>query len=59
MDQIEFIFDNNWIKECGGPWGSQIVLAAKSHQEHIDNNKNFDWSINVSYRGLNKITKIY
>ena len=59
MDQIESLLDNDWTRKCGGPWGSQIVSAAKPHQDHIDNIKNFVRRICVSYRSLNKITKIY
>ena len=32
MHLIKSLLDNDWIKGCGGPWGSQIVLAAKPHQ---------------------------
>ena len=36
-----------------------ILLAAKPHQEHVTNIKEFIWWMRVSYRGLNKVTKIY
>ena len=36
-----------------------IVLTAKPHQEHINNIKHFIWRICVSYRGLNKVTKLF
>ena len=39
--------------------GSQVVLAAKPHQEHVHDIKKFVWRKCISYRGLNKITKIY
>ena len=41
MDQISSLLANDWIEECGGAWGSMIVLAAKPHQEHIDDIKKF------------------
>ena len=39
MEQISSLLDNSWISKCEGSWGSQIVLAIKPHQEHIDNIK--------------------
>ena len=57
LEQISSLLDNDWIEECGGAWGSMIVLAAKPHQEHIEDIKNFIWRMCVSYRGLNKVTK--
>ena len=39
--------------------GSQVVLAAKPHQEHVHDIKKFVWRKCISYHGLNKITKIY
>ena len=59
MSQISSLLDNDWIVECGGSWGSKIVLAAKPHQEHIDDINKFIWRMCVSYRGLNKVTKLY
>ena len=35
------------------------MLADKPHQEHIDDIKQFVWRMYVSYRGLNKVTKVY
>ena len=58
MDQIKSFQGNHWVCECDGAWGSQIVLAAKPQQEHIDDIKQFVWWMCVSYRGLNKVTKI-
>ena len=31
MTQIEDLLHNRWIEECGGPWGSMMVLAQKPH----------------------------
>ena len=57
MTQINALLSNDWIYECGGPYGSLIVLAPKPHQEHIDNIEKFVWRMCVSYRQLNAITK--
>ena len=35
------------------------MLAAKPHQEYIDDINKFIWKMCVSYRGLNKVTKSY
>ena len=35
MEQVTDLLANDWIHKYGGPWGSQIVLAAKPHQEKI------------------------
>ena len=59
MEQIKCLKGNAWIKERDGAWGSHIVLAAKPHQEDVDDIQNFVWRMCVSYRGLNKVTKIY
>ena len=59
MEQINALLSNNWIEEYGGAWGSQIVLAVKPHQEHIDDIREFVWRMCVSYGGLNKVTKIF
>ena len=56
MKQVMVLLDNNWIGECGGPWGSSIVLTAKPHQEHITDIKEFVWRMCVSYRALNQVT---
>jgi hypothetical protein len=56
MDQIDSLLHNNWIYECGGPWGLHIVLAPKPHQEHVTNIKDFVWRMCVSYRKLNAVT---
>ena len=57
MEQIHDLLKNDWIEKCAGPWGSQIVLAPKPHQEHISKIDNFIWRRCVSYRDLNKVTK--
>ena len=56
MAQIEELLQNEWIRECEGPWGSIIVLAAKPHQEHVTDINDFVWRMCVSYRGLNAVT---
>ena len=57
MDQTGDILKNDCIEECKIPWGSQILLAAKPHQEHIENIEDFVWRMCVSYHGLNKVTR--
>ena len=57
MEQLGGLLKNDWIEECEGPWGSQIVLAPKPHQESIEDIEDFIWRMCVSYRGLNKVTK--
>jgi len=57
MKHIHDLLANDWIEECGGAWGSRIVLAAKPHQENIDDIKEFVWRMCVSYRKLNSVTK--
>ena len=56
MKQIDDLLCNEWIRECGGPWGSIIVLAAKPHQEQVTHIDDFVWRMCVSYRGLNAVT---
>jgi hypothetical protein len=56
MAHIKVLLHNGWIRLCGGPWGSSIVLAAKPHQEHITDIKDFIWRMCVSYRHLNTVT---
>ena len=36
MDNIGYLLNNDWIRECKGPLGIQILLAAKPHQERIE-----------------------
>ena len=59
MKQIAELLKNNWIRGYGGSWESMIILAAKSHQEDINDIRKFVWRMGVSYRGLNKVTKLY
>ena len=56
MAQLEVLKANGWIRQCFGPWGSSIVLAAKPHQEHIMDINEFIWRMCVSYRRLNQVT---
>jgi len=57
MKQIRALLGNDWIELCFGPWGRAIVLAAKPHQEHIENIEDFIWRMCASYRKLNSVTK--
>ena len=56
MDHIRALIHNDWIEECGGAWGSLIVLAPKPHQEHVTDIDDFIWRMCVSYRKLNSVT---
>ena len=56
MTQVGQLQNNNWIRKCGGPWGSMVVLVQKSHQEHITDINEFVWHMCVSYRRLNVVT---
>ena len=29
--------NNNWIRDCAGPWGILLLLTAKPHQESCTN----------------------
>ena len=57
MTFVRQLINNIWISRCRGPWGSQIVLAQKPHQEHITSIDDFIWRMCVSYRALNAVTK--
>ena len=57
MTFVRQLLNNEWISRCEGPWGSQIVLAQKPHQEHITSIEEFIWRMCVSYRALNAVTK--
>ena len=41
MEQVQALIKNVWIEKCVGPWGSSIVWAAKTNQEHIQNIDDF------------------
>jgi hypothetical protein len=43
MTQIRQLLANEWINKCEGPWGSQVVLAPKSHQEKVKSIEDFVW----------------
>ena len=47
---------NKFIRDCEGPWGFLLLLAAKPHQESCTNISAFIWRLCVSYQPLNKIT---
>ena len=57
MTFVRQLLGNEWISRCRGPWGSQIVLAQKPHQEHVTAIEEFIWRMCVSYRALNAVTK--
>ena len=57
MTQIRQLLGNEWIDKCKGPWGSQVVLAPKPHQEKVESIEDFIWRMCVSYRKLNSVTK--
>ena len=57
LKQIQDLLINTWIRRCGGPWGSLLVLAPKPHQEQCTSIDNFIWRMCVSYRGVNAVTK--
>ena len=48
MEQVSQLISNKWIRKCGGPWGSMIVLAQKPHQEHITAIEDFVWRMCVA-----------
>ena len=54
--QISDLDHNNWIRDCTGPWGDLILLAAKPHQESCTNTDQFVWRLCISYISLNGIT---
>jgi hypothetical protein len=56
LDQVNTLLNNGWIEQCGGAWGSPLVLAPKPHQETITNIDDFVWRMCVSYRKLNSVT---
>ena len=56
MQQLDTLLHNDWIRTCGGPWGSMVVLAPKPHQEHVEDINEFVWRMCVSYRKLNAVT---
>jgi len=44
MTQIRQLLGSEWIDKCGSrPWGSQVVLAAKPHQEKVESIEDFIW----------------
>eukprot|EP00957_Ditylum_brightwellii_P202439 15330188-Ditylum_brightwellii.AAC.1 len=48
--------DNGVIEDDDGPWGAQVVLAAKPHQEGVAW-QDLKWRLCVSYRKLNQVTR--
>ena len=60
MKHLRTLLHNKWAKEIqGSAWGFPIVLAPKPHQEHVFNIDDYIWRMCVSYRGLNRVTKIF
>ena len=55
---LQRLEDNGLIEDDFGPWGAQIVLAAKANQEGVSY-KDYQWRLCVSYRRLNTITRPY
>ena len=47
---------NGLIEEARGPWGAQVVLAAKPNQSHVHWSE-YIWRLTVSYRQLNAVTR--
>eukprot|EP00978_Attheya_sp_CCMP212_P026084 scaffold85103_cov48-Attheya_sp.AAC.3 len=56
VKQLDALLHNKWIRECGGPWGSTIVLPPKPYQETINDIEAFVWRLCVSYHKLNTVT---
>ena len=60
MEHLRTLLHNRWAKEIqGSAWGFPIVLAPKPHQEHVSNIYDYVWRMCISYRGLNRVTKIF
>ena len=60
MKQVRVVLANDLISKCfSSGWGSPVVLASKSHQEHINDVEEFIWRICISYRGLNIVTNLF
>ena len=59
LKQISDLEDNKWIRDCIGPWGTLLLLAAKPHQESCTNIDQFVWRLCVSYRALNGVTRSF
>ena len=57
--QISDLENNNWIRDCTGPWGALLLLAAKPHQESCTNIDEFVWRLCVTYRALNGVTRSF
>ena len=59
MEQVVQLKSIKWIRRCGGLWGSMVVLAQKSHQEHITDIQDSVLRMCVSYRKLKAVTKSF
>ena len=60
LEHLKTLLHNKWAKEIqGSAWGFPIVLAPKPHQEECTNIDDYVWRICASYRGLNRVTKIF
>jgi hypothetical protein len=53
---VEQLESKGIIEDDDGPWGSQIVLASKPHQDHVHWSQ-FVFRLCVSYRKLNAVTR--
>ena len=54
---IKVLEDNDWIYDCVGPWGSLLLLGAKSNQEGCKDIKEFIWRLCVRCCSLNSVTR--
>ena len=60
LKQLKTLLHNRWVEEIqGSAWGAPIVLAPKLHQEKVTDIDDYIWRMCVSYRGLNRVTKIF
>ena len=47
------------IRDCTGPWGTLLLLAAELHQEYCFHIDKFVWRLCVSYHQLNSVTRSF
>ena len=55
--QISDLEHNKWIRDCTGPWGALLLLAAKAHQKSCTNINKLVRRLCVSYRALDTVTR--
>ena len=51
--------NNNWIRDCAGPWGSILLLVTKPQQASCVDIDEFVWRLCISYRPLNSVTRSF